>query len=1054
MLIENTSKYLLKKTRAKAKMYEYNLPEDRHLHTEKNVSDLLLISIGAIGNISVAILKDPNQKHVLIEESKLELEFASKFFDSYLNSRLDDGSDNYYLLFGSVAYFLCEYIGSSKVLANKININSLDLEANGIEVMLAYLLNDNLNIKYKQNKENPYDDYLLRISIMLSQLHLKGRIADKSIIQEFRKTVYEIGTPIELLLVDVLLAICILKMNYSAYVLLPKYTNLDSEMWEGVLSKGNFIRELWPAQRKLGDVGILRGKSAVIQMPTSSGKTKSISLAICSAFLSKRAAFAVVVAPFRALCREISSDLEEDFKYDKRIHVDEISDVMKLDTLVFDTYSGDEKTILVLTPEKLIYLLRQRKDLINRIGIIIFDESHLFDDPHRGATYELLISTIKGYLRDDVQKILVSAVIPNVTQLNDWMNGSQGVVIADNNIKSTEKVIAITDLEISRGKTYGCLYFINPENPDEEEFYVPRLIESETLKKLGTDRNERYFPELGIKKPRGCHNDVAIYHGLKLCGNGGVVVFSGRKDSANSIIKRIIDIDKRGYNISSFIKNANLKEVTKICNLIKVNYGTENIYYQGAEKAVFVHHAGISNGIKISVEFAMQKGCLNFLVCTSTLAQGVNLPIRYLVISSIYQGKNRIKVRDFHNLIGRAGRSGVFTEGNILLSETLVYKRRNSWKDKWRWENYKELINVENSEACSSVLLTLVQDCRVSDDLVIPVEEIINTYYELEEEFESKMRNYLSAVKTKWPKVFNEVEIKIQQIMICLDSVESFLMSYLLEDSYDKCKETIKLVLSNTLAYHLGSGKEKEKLIKLFERISKFIVTRINDPSKRYLYSKSLLGVRQMIEVESWINQEINNILKCQKTEELFEKLFPLIYILMENKIMKNIENQESVRDIGAKWIGGKSYYEILSYAIQNNFKIKSGKNFKDIGLDEIIGLCDRGFGYDCTLLISAVTEIIISETDEKHQVVGLLKFLSSQLRYGLNTKMSILIYEIGFSDRVVAKEVAGFFERKGIMATTKKELKKCLKRHSIEMNKILYEYPAVFEDRLGALIN
>jgi hypothetical protein len=58
---------------------------------------------------------------------------------------------------------------------------------------------------------------------------------------------------------------------------------------------------------------------------------------------------------------------------------------------------------------------------------------------------------------------------------------------------------------------------------------------------------------------------------------------------------------------------------------------------------------------------------LKFVLCTSTLAQGVNLPIRYLIISGTMQGVERIKARDFRNLVGCSGRAGMHTEGTIWL---------------------------------------------------------------------------------------------------------------------------------------------------------------------------------------------------------------------------------------------------------------------------------------------------------------------------------------------------------------------------------------------------
>jgi len=70
----------------------------------------------------------------------------------------------------------------------------------------------------------------------------------------------------------------------------------------------------------------------------------------------------------------------------------------------------------------------------------------------------------------------------------------------------------------------------------------------------------------------------------------------------------------------------------------------------------------------------MRAGLARFVVCTSTLAQGVNLPIWYLPVTTVYQGSERIKVRDFRNRIDRAGRTGMHTEGRILFADTDVHE--------------------------------------------------------------------------------------------------------------------------------------------------------------------------------------------------------------------------------------------------------------------------------------------------------------------------------------------------------------------------------------------
>src|ERR1700738_4950700 len=77
----------------------------------------------------------------------------------------------------------------------------------------------------------------------------------------------------------------------------------------------------------------------------------------------------------------------------------------------------------------------------------------------------------------------------------------------------------------------------------------------------------------------------------------------------------------------------------------------------------------------------------------------------YLLVTSVYQGLERIKVRDFHNLIGRAGRAGMHTEGTILFADPNVYDKRRSPDQSWRWSQVRELLEPANSEPCVSSLL-------------------------------------------------------------------------------------------------------------------------------------------------------------------------------------------------------------------------------------------------------------------------------------------------------------------------------------------------------------
>lgn len=90
---------------------------------------------------------------------------------------------------------------------------------------------------------------------------------------------------------------------------LPRYSELDQSLWSDYLKSPKAPRMLWPAQQLIGEKGVLRGQSAIVQLPTGVGKTKSIELIIRSSFASDRATTAIIVAPLRALCNEIANDM-------------------------------------------------------------------------------------------------------------------------------------------------------------------------------------------------------------------------------------------------------------------------------------------------------------------------------------------------------------------------------------------------------------------------------------------------------------------------------------------------------------------------------------------------------------------------------------------------------------------------------------------------------------------------------------------------------------------------------------------------------------------------
>ena len=706
MLIKNKSKYYLKKIRAKAKMYEYKVPESIHIEVEKQVKDLILLCIGIVGDVASEIIDITDPPIELSDERKDELYFAARYFDSYFQSKLGKKMNPYYVLMGAVTYYFCDMNGSSKVMMGNLSeLNDFQFSAGGLENIVIWLLDNNYKFDI-----NTVDKKYINIVENIIEYHDIFFDCEDLVEIDFnsiKSYLYQVGSDREILFTEIILAILKKKTYNSCIKLMPLYSGINLTAWIETFKNNMMIREMWASQILLGKDGIFKGKSGVIQMPTSSGKTTSVALTVQAAFLAQRTSVVIIVVPFRALCKEIVFDMESFFSFDESISVTEFSDIPEDSEFNVSITDSISKKIFVMTPEKLAYILKQNKGIVEKINLIVFDEAHLFDDESRGTDYELLLTTINRYLKEDAQKILVSAVISNVEQLNSWIN-KDGVVIKNNTIKTSERTVAFN---VFYNNTHSNLYFVDPSRHLEEEFFVPRVVQPQKLAKIEHERKQRYFPDL-----KNSTQDVGIYYAIKLVGNGSIAIFCSKKDTVNHILKRFIELKDRGILLDEFNSLSDTTECSKISNLIKEHLGEESPLYLGILNGIIGHHSGVPNGIRVAEEYALKNLLIRCIVCTSTLAQGVNLPIKYLIISNIYQSKQIIKTRDFHNLIGRTARAGKETEGTIILTEE-VYK---SHKNNYKLNNYKRVLEPDNSEECSSNLLKLVRESEKEWNRVLP----------------------------------------------------------------------------------------------------------------------------------------------------------------------------------------------------------------------------------------------------------------------------------------------------------------------------------------------
>jgi POLQ-like helicase len=1040
---EANSKRLLGITRSKAKMFEFAVPEEHHISPGRDPAGLFALTLSIIGDVAATVARN-GQSAEPLAEAKQDLRFAAFFFDAYLNGEPHTPSKEYLILMAAAAYYLCDLPGSSAVLTNRLGDLAVDGECRDLDATLVWLLRG--KIETSLETEDPcYAEFIASAARRLREFYREGGDEERILrpLSRLREKAYRVGSSRELLLADLISAVTRRRLEVSARACLPRFTGLAPAVWESTLAKPTFLREFWPSQRLLGEQGVFSGTSAIIQMPTSAGKTRATEILIRSAFFSDRTKLAVIVAPFRALCHEIRDSLTVAFRREA-IAVDEVSDVPQDD---FDLEETNEPKVLIVTPEKLLYLTRQKADLGRQIGLLVYDEGHQFDSGIRGVTYELLVTALKAVVSVECQVVLISAVMSNAGAINQWLNGEDGSVVSGIDLLPNQRSVAFA----SWLDTLGRLEFLSQPNSGEDPFFVPRVLESMELTLRARERIRRFFPV------RNDEDSIALFLGLKLVAQGSVAIFCGRKSKVTKLCETLSDAYARELPLPPPIvigdSEAARAEIEKLSNLVKLHYGEEGAIPHCASMGVFTHHGSTPSGVRLAVEHAMKESLVRMVICTSTLAQGVNLPIRYLIITGVYQGRNRITVRDFQNLIGRAGRSGMHTEGSVIFSDPELFDLQSTRDGRWRWNQAAELLDPINAEDCVSSLLTLfdsLENDRGDDSAALNVRVFFHAYLENLDGPEAFARDLMAHLGDRGFSVAS-LTTQLEYKGKIIAALESFMMAASGEEDSSLDADAVVELARGTLAYHLATSEQQEDLEVLFQEIAIYVRTQVSDAPRRKAYSRTLFGVRTSLAIHEWTRETIEELVGTENDETLLELIWPMLELGIMNGPFRKCTIRQALLTFAQKWIDGAPAFSLLDLLNTEGVRFGEGERPRRPTIDHVIDICENALAFEGVLVFGAIIEAMRLEGYAEEAILDRLGNLQKRVKYGLNGKPAILLHELGFADRVLAAELA---EVVGSGATTKRRLRRLISEQRDRMLGVLEDFPAyytfVWESVLG----
>ena len=1007
MIFSNTSNYMLKYQKAKAKLVEYDIPRKDYPKFPLNSNELSYPVVYILSRYAESVIENNVAD---MEEFSPHLVAASQYFDAAVGANDREEYDVDFLLSGAAAYFLSDDFGSAKVLCSEffVRINPEINEPQKITGnLLGYLL---LNRDFHISVDTPNGE---KVCHSLLAYYNTGEGVEKirGLLSEYRKAVYENDAPMEIYYVDILCAIVMVALSKSSWILLPRYSELDQSLWSDYLKGPKAPRMLWPAQQLIGEKGVLRGQSAIVQLPTGVGKTKSIELVIRSSFASGRATTAIIVAPLRALCNEIANDMISAFG--DEVLVNQFSDVLEED-FSLELFLSFKSKILICTPEKLSYIIHHQADFLDEIGLYIFDEGHMFDDGSRGAIYELLISEIRSHISGKEQIILLSAVLSNAEQIQKWLLGEAGVLASDSKIKATPKTIGFAS------QTKDIHYY--SDDSAQEDFYVPRSIEVIALQKRPREKKQRYFPELTDAK------DIAIYYANKLCKNGGVAIFANRTSTVLTVINRIIELRDRGCLLAEIKGNSDGKEMSRLAQLMSDYYGEQHPYTIACYLGVVPHYSNLPNGLRLAVEHACRNKALRLVVCTSTLAQGVNIPIKYLFMTSFMVARNSMRIRSFQNLMGRTARSGMYTEGSVIVTDPQLFDNKNNRKNggNYKWNECIKMFDDSAAEPCGSSILSLVQDIRIDYETRVigaKVAQHIIDHYNEPDCFEQYVNKLTTALHKAYPqKNASSIVESVMARKSIVEAIENHLcFVFSIDENADK-QSIAADICKETLAYFMANDDEKALLEEIFNIIT--LKTNKIDYSQIKNYARTMIGIDSLLQIEKWIAE--NHLTRQNYTNEQLVEM--IISFFQETHTLK--KGTKCFADICQMWLDGCSFVEMYEST--------------SLPIADLEDICNKSISYELSFFVGSIIDIIeISDENIVNPLPNLLR-LQRRLKYGVKTETAVSICEKIFNDRFLANLLADEIGHDTIETNS---IVGVIQSHKDDILDILSAYPTYFSE-------
>ena len=392
------------------------------------------------------------------------------------------------------------------------------------------------------------------------------------------------------------------------------------------------------------------GKGVLVAAPTGAGKTIVGEFAAYLAIEQGKKCF--YTAPIKALSNQKYQDLKEMYGENR------------VGLLTGDTSINSEAPLVVMTTEVLRNMIYSNSHTLKDLGFVVMDEVHYLADKFRGAVWEEILI----HLPETIQVASLSATVSNAEEFGDWLNEVRGdteVIVSEiRPVPLYQHVLfgnQLLDLFLSTGK-------VNPEivRLERESYRQIKVKYGASGKTHQRNWRESDKPNIRVMG----RSDVI--EKLNREGLLPAITFIFSRNACQAAVHQCLTA---GIRLTNADERAKIREI--------VFRATENIpeedlvvlgfheWLEGLERGIAAHHAGLLPSFKETVEELFQAGLVKCVFATETLALGINMPARTVVLEKLskWNGESHVSISpgEFTQLTGRAGRRGIDIEGNAVI---------------------------------------------------------------------------------------------------------------------------------------------------------------------------------------------------------------------------------------------------------------------------------------------------------------------------------------------------------------------------------------------------